>query len=224
VLLAYPEFPITMLPLAALAGGIAVGALVYSLAYRNGVAPERLALAGIAVSAVLAAGTSYLLLKYSMQANAAMVWLAGGLWGRDMTHVAALAPWAAGALGLAWLLAPKVDVLRLGDEVARGLGMRVEATRLGLVAVATLLAAGAVAVAGPIGFVGLVVPHVVLLLVPGAPYRIVLPGVALMGAALVVLADAAGRTLLAPNEVPAGIVTALLGAPYFLYLLRRAIT
>lgn len=221
LLLAAPNFPMALLPLVALAGGVGAGAAVYAVAYKGGVNPGRLALSGIAVAAVLGAGTSALLLKYALSANAAMVWLAGGLWGRNWTHVASLAPWALPALALAWVLGPRIDVLSLGDEVARGLGMRVERQRAALLALAVLLAASAVAVAGPIGFIGLVVPHLARM-IAGGEFRGLLPIAALLGATLVVLADAAGRTAFAPMEIPAGVVTALVGAPYFLYLLRRA--
>jgi iron complex transport system permease protein len=222
VLLTMPGFPMTLLPVAALVGGVVAGVAVYVAAWRGGINPGRLALSGIAVSAVLTAGTSALLLKYSMSANAAMVWLAGGLWGRNWDHVAALAPWALPALALAWLIGPRIDVLALGDDVAQGLGMRVERVRGLVLLLAVLLAASAVAVAGPIGFVGLVIPHMARLLA-GASFRSVLPVAALLGAGLVVFSDALGRTLFAPAELPAGVVTALIGAPYFLYLLRKAV-
>jgi ABC-type Fe3+-siderophore transport system permease subunit len=221
VFLAVPGFPMALLPLAALAGGVLAGAIVYLAAWKGGVAAGRLALAGVAVSALLTAATSALLLRYSMTANAALVWLAGGLWGRNWDHVAALAPWAVPALAAAWLLGPRVDLLTLGDDVARGLGMHVEQQRGLILLLAVLLAASAVAVSGPIGFVGLVVPHIARMLA-GGRFRLLMPVAALLGASLVVLADALGRTLFAPNELPAGVITALVGAPYFLYLLRRA--
>lgn len=220
-LLALPAFPMTLLPAAALVGGIGAGVLVYLVAYKGGVNPGRLALSGIAVSAVLGAGTSALLLRYALTANAAVIWLAGGLWGRSWEHLSALAPWALPALAAAWLLGRRIDVLSLGDDIARGLGMWVERERVGLLALAVLLAASAVSVAGPIGFVGLVVPHLSRLLA-GGEFRQLMPVAALVGATLVVMADGFGRTLFAPLEVPAGVITALIGAPYFLYLLRRA--
>jgi iron complex transport system permease protein len=221
IFLAVPTFPMTLVPLAALVGGVVAGAIVYTVAWRGGIHPGRLALSGIAISTVLSAGTSALLLKYSLTANAAMVWLAGGLWGRNWDHLQALAPWALPALGLAWLLGPRIDVLALGDDVARGLGAAVERERAMIMALAVLLAASAVAVAGPVGFVGLVIPHLARIVAGGA-FRRLLPVAALLGAALVVLSDALARSLFAPMELPAGVFTALIGAPYFLYLLRRA--
>ena len=221
IFLTMPKFPMALVPLVALAGGVAAGGLVYLAAWKGGINPGRLALSGVAVSAVLTAGTSALLLKYSLSANAAMVWLAGGLWGRNWDHLAALAPWAAPALLATWVLGPRIDVLSLGDDVAKGLGMYVERQRGLVMMLAVLLAASAVAVAGPVGFVGLVVPHVARLLAGGS-FRGLMPVAALLGAALVVLSDALGRTLFAPFELPAGVITALVGAPYFLYLLRRA--
>lgn len=221
VFLVIPQFPMPLLPLAALVGGILAGAAVYAMAYRGGVSPGRLALAGVAAAAVLGACTSAVLLRHALTANAAMVWLAGGLWGRNWDHLLALLPWSMPALAAAWLMGPRLDVLAMGDEVAAGLGLRVELARAGALALAVLLAASAVAAAGPVGFVGLVVPHVARLLV-GSRFRLLLPAGALIGATVLVLADALGRTLFAPTELPAGVITALVGAPYFLYLLRRA--
>lgn len=222
VLLALPTFPMTALPAVALAGGVGAGLLVYLVAFKGGgVNPGRLALSGIAVGAVLGAGTSAILLRYALSANAAVVWLAGGLWGRSWEHLWALLPWAAPALAATWLLGRRIDVLSLGDDVARGLGMLVERERALLLGLAVLLAASAVSVAGPIGFVGLVVPHLSRMLA-GGEFRQLMPVAGLVGATLVVIADAIGRTAFAPLEVPAGVITALIGAPYFLYLLRRA--
>jgi ABC-type Fe3+-siderophore transport system permease subunit len=221
ILLALPGFPVTALPATALVGGLGAGILVWLVAWKKGgLNPGRLALSGIAVGAVLSAGTSALLLQHPIGANASFAWLAGGFWGRNWDHVRALLPWALSLLVLAWLLGPRIDLLALGDDVARGNGLSVERNRTLLLALAVLLAASAVAIAGPIGFVGLVIPHLARLLV-GAPFRRLLPVTALLGATLVVLADALGRTLFAPTEIPAGVFTALVGAPYFLHLLRR---
>ena len=121
---------------------------------------------------------------------------------------------------LALAFSRKLNILLLGDEIARSLGLRVEVTRLLLTAIAALLAASAVAVVGLLGFVGLIVPHAARLLV-GSDYRFLLPAAALLGIAVVTLSDTAARLLFAPLELPVGIIMAVVGAPFFLYLLRR---
>lgn len=222
ILVILPGFPITALPAAALVGGFAAGVVVWLVAWKkSGLHPGRLALAGVAVGAVLSAATQAVLLRGATGgANSAYSWLAGGLWGRNWEHLYALLPWLIAGLLVAWAMGPQLDLLSLGDEVARGAGLSVERVRTGLLALSVVLAASAVAVAGPIGFVGLVIPHLARMLV-GSPFRRLLPVTALMGAALVVGADVLGRTLVAPLEIPAGVFTALVGAPYFLNLLRK---
>lgn len=221
VLVLLPNFPITALPAAALVGGFVAGVVVWLVAWKkSGLHPGRLALAGVAVGAVLSAATQGVLLRGATGSNSAYAWLAGGLWGRNWDHLYALLPWLIVGMLVAWAMGPQLDLLSLGDEVARGAGLSVERVRTGLLALAVVLAASAVAVAGPIGFVGLVIPHLARMLV-GSPFRRLLPVTALMGAALVVGADVLGRTVVAPLEIPAGVFTALVGAPYFLHLLRK---
>jgi iron complex transport system permease protein len=149
-----------------------------------------------------------------------LAWLLGSLAGRRWLHVWALAPQFVLGLGATWALARPLNVLLLGDEAAANVGLDVHRTRRWLLAISSLLAAGAVAVSGVIGFVGLVVPHVCRLVV-GPDHRILLPTAALAGALLVVLADLVARLVLAPAELPIGIITSLLGCPFFLYLLHR---
>jgi iron complex transport system permease protein len=217
----WPALPLDRLPLVAFAGSLAGAALVYGLAWRGGVSPLRLVLAGVAVGALLTAFTTGLLLTSPITLQATMAWLAGGLANRTWTHVEAVWPyWAAGTV-VAVLLARPLDVLALGDEPAAGLGLRVQWMRALLTGVAALLTGSAVAVAGLIGFVGLIVPHLARALV-GPRHAYLLPVSALLGGSLLVGADAVARTIAAPRELPIGIVTAVVGAPFFLWLLRRA--
>lgn len=220
VLTALPQVPMRLVPALALPGGVLAGALAYRLAWEGGVAPDRLALSGVAVGALFSAGTTIVVVNSPYKITQSMIWLSGSLWGRSWEHLLALWPWVVPSLLIIFIMASKINVLTLGDDVARGLGVRVDAVRLLLTGLASILAASAVAVAGPIGFVGLTVPHLARLLV-GTDHRSALPVAALLGAVLVLAADTAGRTLVAPLEIPAGVVTALLGAPYFLYLLRK---
>ncbi len=216
-----PATPFTRLPALAFLGSLAGAALVYGLAWRGGAAPLRLVLAGVAVGALLTALTTGLLLTSSLTLQTTMSWLAGGLSARTWTHLRTVLPYSLAAAVAALMLARHIDVLALGDEPATGLGLRVEWLRAGLIGIVALLTGSAVAVAGLIGFVGLIVPHIARRLV-GARHGYLLPTSWLLGGALVVAADAVARTIAAPRELPIGIVTAVAGAPFFLYLLRRA--
>ncbi|UFJ42929.1 iron ABC transporter permease [Brevibacillus humidisoli] len=217
-----PSASAFLLPLSAFSGALLAVTLVYVLAWKRGMSPVRLALAGIALAALFDAGITAMMIGATDQVGAALLWLKGSLWGRGWEHFFSLLPWSLLSLSLAWLLAPRMNAICLGDQLSRGLGMRLELARGTLLFVAVVMAGSAVAAAGTIGFVGLVVPHLVRLWV-GADYRILIPISALAGGLLVLVADTAGRTLFAPTEVPAGVFTALLGAPYFLYLLRKAL-
>lgn len=149
----------------------------------------------------------------------ARFWLAGSVAGRDLTLLMQASPYLLAGLVLALALGRQITTLSLGDDIAKGLGQQAGWVK-GLSAVATVLLAGsAVALAGPIGFIGLVIPHVVRLLV-GVDYRWILPYAALIGAMFLVVSDVAARLLLRPIELPVGVMTALIGGPFFVYLVR----
>ena len=194
--------------------------MVYALAWKNGVRPSRIILAGVAVAAFLGSGISALLVFYGDRVQGALLWMVGGLSARSWPQVEVLFPYAMIGLFLACLGAKRLTILSLGDETAKGLGLKVEQTRFMMTAVAALLAAGAVSIAGLIGFVGLVIPHMLRLII-GNDYAYLLPGSALLGAFVLVASDTVGRVLMSPIEIPVGIIMAFFGAPFFLYLLRR---
>jgi iron complex transport system permease protein len=214
------------LPLAALLGGLVVAVAVGALSWRSGFTGPRLVLVGIGVGAGAAALTSYLLVRAEVtDAQRAVLWLTGSLNGRGWEHARPVALAVLVLTPLALVLGRGLARLGLGDDLARALGARVTASRLGLVAVAVALAAVATASAGPVAFVALVAPQVALRLArsPGPP----LAASAAAGALLVVAADLAGRTGLSvlglpSTELPVGAVTALVGAPVLLWLLRRS--
>ncbi|WP_088833681.1 FecCD family ABC transporter permease [Paenibacillus tyrfis] len=220
VTLLFPLSAPSALMAAAFGGGIAAAFAVYLLAYRRGVAPVRLALVGVAVSAVCSSGIHLLVSRATPNVNTALIWLSGSLWGRSWDQVLQVLPWMLLLIPLAWLLAVHLDVIRLGDPVALGLGVKVELLRASLLAMAVALTGSAVAVVGTIGFVGLIVPHAARQLV-GGRHRILIPTAALLGGLLVLVADALGRGLVLPVEIPAGLVVSAVGGPYFLYLLWR---
>lgn len=221
VLILYPAYLLWMTPVA-FCGAMVAASAIYLLAWKNGIKPVRIILAGVAVSAFLGAGISGILIFYSDRVHGALMWMVGGLAARSWNDVSVIVPYAAIGLILSLISSPYLNVLALGDDMARGLGLPVERTRIFLTAIAALLAASAVSVAGLLGFVGLIVPHMVRLLI-GTDYRFLIPGAALLGAAVVTLSDTAARLLFAPVELPVGILMAFFGAPFFLFLLRREV-
>jgi iron complex transport system permease protein len=217
---------IAWLPFAAFAGGALAALAIWLLAWRGGgSAPIRLILIGIGIGAMVSASTTVMLLFGDVRdVQQAYVWLTGSVYGRNWDHVRALGGWLLVFLPLAFALGGRaLNLLSLGDDPAKGLGMRVEVGRGVLLLISVALTAAAVAVAGTIGFVGLVAPHITRRLV-GPSHEGLLPISALFGGVLLVAADLIGRAVVAPSELPVGIVTALIGAPYFAFLLIRSRT
>jgi iron complex transport system permease protein len=209
------------LPVAAMAGGLGVAAFVGVLAWRGGVTGPRLVLIGVGVSYVASSVTQYLLVRGDLtDAQRATVWLAGSLNGRGWEHVRPVALALGLLVPLALVLGRALSSLRLGDDLARTLGVRVDLTRVALVTVAVVLASVGTASAGPVVFVALVAPQIALRLTrtPGLP----LAASAAAGAVLVVSADLVARTALPETQLPVGAVTAVLGAPVLLWLLQRS--
>lgn len=207
-------------PLGAFVGAMIAVALVFALSWENGIHPIRMVLAGVAIAAFFGGAMTALMVFYSDRVQGTVNWMAGGFAGRSWSHAEMVLPYTlvgiAGALlGSRWL-----NALQLGEETARSLGVNVARARLILLLLAALLAASAVSAAGMLGFVGLVVPHMVRLLT-GSDFDWLLPASAVWGAALVTGADAAARVAFAPIEVPVGVFMSFLGAPFFLYLLKK---
>ncbi|ANS67551.1 transport system permease protein [Streptomyces lincolnensis] len=206
----------------AFAGAVVAACLVYAVAARGrgGASPVKLALAGTALSAMTAGGTTVVLTSSSATLDQFRFWQVGALSGRDAGTVVRMLPFLAVGAVLVLACARGLDALALGDDTARALGHRVPWVRGAAALGAALLTAAAVAAAGPIAFVGLAVPHLARRLVAGG-YRAVLPLSALLGAALLMGADVAGRVVRPPAEVPAGVMTALVGVPVLVVLVRR---
>lgn len=219
ILLMLPDESWLVTPVAFL-GAMAAAVCIYILAWKNGIRPVRIILAGVAVSAFLGAGISALMIFYSDRVHSALMWMVGGLSARSWPHVEMMWPYTFLGVILALIGARSINILQLGDDIAKGLGLRVELTRILLTAVAALLAASAVSVVGLLGFVGLIVPHAARLMV-GTDYRFLLPASAILGAAVVTISDTIARVAFSPVELPVGILMAVFGAPFFLFLLRR---
>ncbi|WP_310828818.1 FecCD family ABC transporter permease [Paenibacillus pedocola] len=215
---------IYVLPLMALVGAVLTAALIYGLSYRreDGLSPTRMILIGIAVGAGIYAFQLILSLRLDPQNfQFVSIWLAGKIWGGDWRFVLALLPWIVILLPYTFYKSRVLNLLSLGDQTSAGLGLPVEKERILLLAAAVILSGACVAVSGGIGFVGLIAPHLARRLV-GPKHQVLLPACALVGALLLITADTIARWILQPAELPTGIVVAIIGAPYFLYLLARS--
>jgi len=211
---------IQLVPITAFAGAMTVASIIYILSWKRGIQATRIILAGVAVSALFGAGISGILVFYSDRVHGALTFMNGSLSSRSWPEVQTILPYTIVGIILSNIFAEKLNILILGDDVARGLGLNVEATRFGFTVLAALLAASAVSVAGLLGFVGLIVPHSIRLII-GNDYSYMFPATTLFGAVLLMFSDTFARTVLSPSEIPVGIVLAVLGAPFFLFLLRR---
>ncbi|MBC1330809.1 FecCD family ABC transporter permease [Listeria booriae] len=218
------DVPVMFMPFVGFMGAIVIAAIVYGLSYsrEEGLLPNRLVLTGVAVSAAVAALMTLLTIRLDPE-NYQIVaeWLAGNIWASNWQYVFALLPWLLVLVTIGMFKVKTMDILGFGDQVATGLGVRTEREKLILLVVAVALAAACVSVSGGIAFIGLIGPHIARRLV-GSGHRWVLPISALVGALLLLVADTIGRIIVQPSEIFAGIVVAVIGAPYFLYLLAKA--
>lgn len=209
------------LPLSAFAGAAIVTFLLYILAWKNGLSPVRLVLIGIGMWALTKAMTTlFMILGPIYQASQANVWITGSIYGASWQNVWILAPVTVVLLAVVMIMIRHINIQELGEEIAIGVGTNVQKQRFLLLLISSALIGSAVAFAGGIGFVGLMAPHIARRLV-GSSFGALLPLSAIIGAILVLVADTIGRTLFLPVEVPAGVFTAVIGAPYFIYLLYK---
>lgn len=220
VILIFPAVPLIVLPLSAFAGAGLVAVLLIIFVRKKNARPSTIALVGIALGSVCHAGMQYMMVKFPGDVNAALIWVTGSLWGRNWDEIKLLAPWLMIFLPILFFLASKLDLMSLGDELVDGLGERSARLRFILIFAAVGLAGSCVAVVGSIGFIGLIAPHIARRLV-GTKSKHLLPASGLAGSIILLASDTLGRGLMPPVEIPAGILTAILGAPYFLYLLKQ---
>jgi|LGVE01.1.fsa_nt_gb iron complex transport system permease protein len=219
IMILFPSYAY-LVPIGAFVGALLTTFLIYSLAWKNGVSPIRLILSGVAVSAFLGAGINILMTFYPERVTGGLSFMIGGLSGRTWPDIQLIWPYTLIAGALCLLMSNQINLLQLGDEVATGLGLSVEKIRTIFIILSALLAASAVSVAGLLGFVGLIVPHIARLLV-GSDYRYLYPATIGLGGAVLVGCDTLARMMFDPIELPVGIIMAVLGAPFFLYLLRE---
>ncbi|MGW7685077.1 FecCD family ABC transporter permease [Kribbella sp. NPDC054772] len=205
----------------AIVGAVLTAFIMYVLAWRHGVSSYRLILIGIGIGAIATSITSYLLTKARVEiAQQALIWMTGSLNGRDWSNVRSLAITFVVLLPFMVFLVQQLRILQLGDETAYGLGLRVEASRLGLIVIAVLLAAVATAAAGPIGFVAFVAPPIARRLTRSPGPAMITSG--LLGALVVALSDLVAQHAFGDTQLPVGVVTGVVGAPYLMFLLARA--
>lgn len=219
IMILFPDYTY-LVPIGAFVGALLTTFLIYALAWKSGISPVRLILSGVAVSAFLGAGINILMTFYPERVQGGLSFMIGGLSGKTWPDLPLIWPYTLIAGVLSLLLSNQINLLQLGDEVATGLGLHVERIRTVFIVLSALLAASAVSVAGLLGFVGLIVPHIARLLV-GSDYRYLYPATLGLGGAVLVGCDTLARMLFDPLELPVGIIMAILGAPFFLYLLRE---
>ncbi|MBU3204014.1 FecCD family ABC transporter permease [Clostridium algidicarnis] len=218
ILILFPEY-YNLVPLGAFVGAFVVTMLIYGLAWKDGLVPNRLILAGVAVNSLLGAGNNALLTFFPDRVSGVINFMVGSLNGVTWANVHSILPYVIVGIVIALTLSDKLNILVLGDEVATGLGVNVEKIRFIFIILSSVLAGSAVSVVGLLGFVGLIAPHISRLII-GSDYRFLFPTAILLGAIIVLLCDLISRVLFAPMEIPVGIIMSVLGAPFFLYLLR----
>ncbi|CEQ12150.1 MAG: iron ABC transporter permease [Paeniclostridium sp.] len=219
ILLVAPQFT-SILPIAAFIGGAIACMLVFLMAYKNGLKPGRIVLAGVAINTILGGVISYLSTMYSDRIQSAMLWLNGSLATKTWADVEMLFVYSIVGLIVSLLLIRSANVLQLGDDAATNLGFNVNLTRLLISIVAVFLAATSTAVVGVISFVGLIVPHISRMLM-GSDHKFTIPFSIILGSMVLLVADTLGRTIGGAVEIPVGVIMSIVGGPFFLYLLRK---
>ncbi|MCE5461575.1 iron chelate uptake ABC transporter family permease subunit [Staphylococcus pseudintermedius] len=220
VIIVFPTAPLFVLPVASFIGALVISLILSLLISWQGIKGSQLALIGMAIGAVAMALVQYLLIRNPMEANIALVWLTGSLFGRSMDHVLTILPWLIVAIPVIFLYARKLDILHLGEEVATALGTHVQRTKMILLFTSVMLAGAAISVVGGLSFLGLIAPHIARSLV-GHQHRHIVAMSGLVGALLMIIADGLARIIAPPIDIPVGVLIAIIGAPYFLYVLRK---
>ena len=219
VLMFLPNLAFYWMPIFAFLGGVLSFVILWIVCGFN-FRPIKMAIIGVALSALWAAISHYLMLTNPVEINTAMLWLTGSLWGRSWSYLNVVLPWLVVLLPLPFIFCRDLDTLGLGENKASTLGVTVNKVQISVLVLAVALSTTAVAICGPIAFLGLVAPHLARRLV-GGRHRTLVPAALIIGALLLQLSDILARVIDPPTELPAGILTAIIGAPYFFYLLMR---
>ena len=220
IIMIFPSAPLFVLPLGSFVGALMISLILSFLISKFDVKGSKLALIGLAIGAICTAIVQFLLIRNPMDANNALVWLTGSLYGHNISNFYSVLPWFIITVPVVLLLGYQLDILNLGDNVATALGARVRFLKMILLILAVMLAGASIAVVGGISFLGLIAPHIARQLVGHKNIHVIIMS-GLIGAILLTLGDGLARGIQPPLDIPVGVVIAVIGAPYFLFLLRR---
>lgn len=220
IIMIFPSAPLFVLPLGSFVGALTISIILSVLISKFDVKGSKLALIGLAIGAICTAIVQFLLIRNPLDANNALLWLTGSLYGHNIASFYSLLPWFIITVPIVLLLGYQLDILNLGDHVAIALGARVKILKMTLLVLAVMLAGASIAVVGGISFLGLIAPHIARQLVGHKNIHVIIMS-GLVGAILLTFGDGLARGIQPPLDIPVGVVIAIIGAPYFLFLLRK---
>lgn len=220
IIMIFPSAPLFVLPLGSFIGALTISIILSVLISKFDVKGSKLALIGLAIGAICTAIVQFLLIRNPLDANNALLWLTGSLYGHNIASFYSLLPWFIITVPIVLLLGYQLDILNLGDYVAIALGARVKILKMILLVLAVMLAGASIAVVGGISFLGLIAPHIARQLVGHKNIHVIIMS-GLVGAILLTFGDGLARGIQPPLDIPVGVVIAIIGAPYFLFLLRK---
>ena len=220
IIMLFPSAPLFILPFGSFIGALMISLILTLLISKFNVKGSKLALIGLAIGAICTAIVQYLLIRNPLDANTALVWLTGSLYGHNMSHVWVILPWFIIALPIIFYYCHQLDILTLGDDVAIALGAKVKKVKAILLFLAVILAGASIAVVGGLSFLGLIAPHIARQLV-GHKHKHITVMSGLLGALILMISDSLARGIHPPIDIPVGVIVAIVGVPYFLFLLRR---
>lgn len=220
IIMIFPSAPLFVLPLGSFIGALTISIILSVLISKFDVKGSKLALIGLAIGAICTAIVQFLLIRNPLDANNALLWLTGSLYGHNIASFYSLLPWFIITVPIVLLLGYQLDILNLGDHVAIALGARVKILKMTLLVLAVMLAGASIAVVGGISFLGLIAPHIARQLVGHKNIHVIIMS-GLVGAILLTFGDVLARGIQPPLDIPVGVVIAIIGAPYFLFLLRK---
>lgn len=220
IIMIFPSAPLFVLPLGSFIGALTISIILSVLISKFDVKGSKLALIGLAIGAICTAIVQFLLIRNPLDANNALLWLTGSLYGHNIASFYSLLPWFIITVPIVLLLGYQLDILNLGDHVAIALGARVKILKMTLLVLAVMLAGASIAVVGGISFLGLIAPHIARQLVGHKNIHVIIMS-GLVGAILLTFGDGLARGIQPPIDIPVGVVIAIIGAPYFLFLLRK---
>ncbi|MCD8844743.1 iron chelate uptake ABC transporter family permease subunit [Staphylococcus gallinarum] len=220
IIMLFPSAPLFVLPFGSFAGALVISLILTTLISKFNVQGSKLALIGLAIGAICTAIVQFLLIRNPQDANTALVWLTGSLYGHNMSNVYVLLPWFILSLPVIFYFCHQLDILTLGDDIAIALGTKVKMIKMILLFLAVTLAGASISVVGGLSFLGLIAPHIARRMV-GHKHIHITTMSGLIGALILVISDGLARGIHPPIDIPVGVVVAIVGVPYFLFLLRK---